>query len=374
MNIAIDARPLLERRGTGVYEYTRHLLDALFRISNDDFTLFSNSYQYSPRLPEDWREMKNIKVFETKKPNKIFNLKQRFLQKPKFNAMARGADLFYLPNLNFCSFDAGFPHIATVHDLSFEVNPQFFSPKQLAWHRLINIPRLLRGATKIAAVSRHTKDDIVKLFGISPDKIEVVYPGLNMLKDGLPAAEMRLRHFLPENFILYLGTVERRKNISGLIQAFRMIAQKIPDYFLTLAGSPGPGFREIYELARSGAASERILFLDYIPEAERKALYSLAKVFVYPSFYEGFGMPPLEAMSCGIPVVASAASSIPEVAGGAAMLVNPYNVSELAEAMLEGITNERLRKSLISRGYEHIKKFSWEKAATELNDIFQKII
>jgi len=374
VNIAIDARPLLERRGTGVYEYTRHLLDALFRISGNCFELFSNSYQYPLNLPENWRGCEKIKIVETKHPNKIFNLKLAFFRAPKLNRLIGDANLFYLPNLNFCALDRGFPYVATVHDLSFEVMPSFFGPKQRVWHGLVGVQKLLKGATKIVAVSEHTKSDITRLYKISPGKIQVIYPGLNNLSAGKTPEELRLRHFLPENFILFLGTLEKRKNVLGLISAFELLAQKIPDLHLVIAGAPGWGFAEIYARAKASKYAERILFLGYIHEDERMTFYSLAKVFVYPSFYEGFGMPPLEAMSCGTPVVTSAASSLPEAVGDAALLINPNKTDDLADAILACLTNDRLRKKLISAGAEQIKKFSWDKAVRELNDVFRKII
>jgi glycosyltransferase involved in cell wall biosynthesis len=171
-----------------------------------------------------------------------------------------------------------------------------------------------------------------------------------------------------------LGTLEKRKNVLGLISAFELLAQKIPDLHLVIAGAPGWGFAEIYARAKASKYAERILFLGYIHEDERMTFYSLAKVFVYPSFYEGFGMPPLEAMSCGTPVVTSAASSLPEAVGDAALLINPHKTDDLADAILACLTNDRLRKKLISAGAEQIKKFSWDKAVRELNDVFRKII
>jgi glycosyltransferase involved in cell wall biosynthesis len=232
---------------------------------------------------------------------------------------------------------------------------------------------MLLRAAKVVAVSEHTKNDLVNIYGIDPEKIAIIYPGLNRLEPGRTLEEIRLRHFLPENFILFLGTVERRKNVLGLIRAFELVAAKIPDYYLVLAGAAGPGFGQIFSAAKESRVAERILFLDYVPEDERRALYSAAKLFVYPSFYEGFGMPPLEAMSEGTPVVTSLASSLGEVVGDAALLANPHHADEIAEAIFEGITNERLRKSLILRGQNQIKKFDWAKSAAELNNVFQKI-
>lgn len=378
MNVCIDALPLLDRRGTGVYEYTRHLLDALFEFSPDQFFLYSNSYQYRQNLRESWREKKNIRIFETRIPNKILNPCQAFLRWPKLDKILSRAgirpDLYYFPNLDFFVFGEPAPYILTVHDLSFEICPNWFSPKKRLWHKMINPRAKALGAAKVIAISESTKRDLINIYGVPPEKIAVIYPGLNDLQDGISAADMRLRHFLPENFILFMGTVEKRKNVLGLIRAFEIIAPKLKDFSLILAGSPGCGFGEIWAAAKTSKFKDRIIFFDYVPAEERQALYAAAKLFVYPSFYEGFGMPPLEAMSLGVPVVTSLASSLGEVVGDAALMVNPHHMSELAEAMLEGITNDRLRKSLILRGYEQVKKFSWDKAAGELNGIFQEII
>jgi glycosyltransferase involved in cell wall biosynthesis len=184
------------------------------------------------------------------------------------------------------------------------------------------------------------------------------------------------KYGLPDKFILYLGTVEPRKNIDGIIRGYnelRTMNHELGDYKLVIAGGKGWKSKNIYKEWELSKFKDDIKFLGYIDSADRAYLYNLAAVFVYPSFYEGFGFPPLEAMACGLPVVASYASSLPEVAGEAALMVDPYNINDIARALTEILTDDNLRKKLIARGLEQAKKFSWQKTAEEYLEILSKL-
>lgn len=269
----------------------------------------------------------------------------------------------------------------TVHDLSFLKYPEFFSARKNFWHRLVKAKKLLKRFSLVIAVSENTKRDIVELGGINPDKVRVIYSGVGEEYKKLPlinyqfsVKRVRDKYNLPERFILYLGTIEPRKNVDGIIRAYnqlRVMSCELRDYKLIIAGARGWKSENIYREWDKSAFKNDIKFLGYVEPDDKIYLYNLASVFIYPSFYEGFGFPPLEAMACGVPVVASFASSLPEVVGDAALMVDPYNINDLAGALEKVLVDENLKNKLIARGLEQAKKFSWRETAraylSELN-------
>jgi len=234
----------------------------------------------------------------------------------------------------------------------------------------------------VVAVSENTKRDIVELCGVNSDKIKVIYSGIGeenrkITNHQLPMAkQIKNKYNLPDKFILYLGTVEPRKNVEGIIRAYnelRIKNHELEDYKLVIAGGKGWKSDNIYREWEKSKFKADIKFLDYVDGEDKVYLYNLAEVFVYPSFYEGFGFPPLEAMACGLPVVTSYASSLPEVMGDAALTVDPYNVNDIARALAEILTNENLRNKLIERGLKRAGEFTWRKTADEYLEILKNL-
>jgi glycosyltransferase involved in cell wall biosynthesis len=198
---------------------------------------------------------------------------------------------------------------------------------------------------------------------------------LNLVNEVGKLYGVKTKYNLPEKFILFLGTIEPRKNIVGLIQAYSQLKiknYKLQNYKLVIAGGKGWRSNEIYEEWEKSEYKDDIIFLGYIDNQDKPYIYNLASVFVYPSFYEGFGFPPLEAMACGVPVITSFASSLPEIVGDAGIMIDPYNINDLAEAISKVLSDEKLRNSMIEKGLEQAKKFSWGKAAGEYLDIINQ--
>jgi glycosyltransferase involved in cell wall biosynthesis len=371
MTTIVDIRPMLEARRSGVAHYTAELLKRLVGLPRTDggrFKLFCNSW--GRKIPTDTPP--ESPVFERKfsrYPNRLLNASFAWIGRPLIEDLTGGGDQVYLPNLNFIATKK--PLTVTVHDLSFVRFPGFFSPKQRLWHRAIDPRRLLRSSRTVVAVSEHTKTDVVESFGIAADRVQVVTPAAGpeyRPRDAREREEARRKYGLPENFFLFLGTVEPRKNVAGLITAFEKMTGPTA---LVIAGGMGWRSGEALRKAKSSPAGDRIKFIDYVDDADRPALYSAARVFVYPSFYEGFGMPPVEAMACGTPVVTSRTSSLPEVVGVAGLLIDPHDPSELAEAMSAAWGDEPLRRRLTEYGIEQSKKFSWERSAGRLDEILR---
>ncbi len=391
MNIGIDIRPLMSSTRAGVGEYTYELLDAIFKIDKTNkYFLFYNSYSdVSSNIPK-WSQ-DNVHYVSTKWPNKLFNMAVKLFNFPKVDKILRKSllrtlhspssnlDYFFSPNFNFTSLPTNTKSVLTVHDLSFEFFPEFFSTKRRLWHWAINPKKQCEQAAIIITPSENTKRDIVDIYNIPAGKIKVIYPGVNchleFISGSFPAPreipkqvrdDIQKKYDLPGKFILFLGTVEPRKNITGLIEAFEQCYSLLPTaYSLIIAGHTGWNDQNIFKAVQKSPAKDRIHFIGSIKETDKHILYSLASLFVYPSFYEGFGFPVVEAMSCGTPVITSNRSSLPEVTASAAYLVNPNRPSELAKAIIDMLTNETLRENFKKLGLEQAQKFSWTKSAQE---------
>ncbi|MBU3965714.1 glycosyltransferase family 4 protein, partial [Patescibacteria group bacterium] len=400
MVIGIDSRAISQDKYSGVEEYAFNLLNALFAIDRkNQYILFnagkSPSQRYLDFSSEAQKNSPNVKVLHSKISNRLLNVFFKCLHWPKIDKLAGGADIVFSPNINLLPVSRECKKIITFHDLSFARYSSFFSLKQRLWHKFVNPAVLAREADFIIAVSQSTKNDLVEIYGVPREKIRVIYSGVNVkcqmsnVKTQNQISKLksvREKYNLPEKYILYLGTIEPRKNIIGLIKAFELFNAKYPSsakttagkqippkdkptgqantkYQLVIAGAKGWLYGDIFKAAQNSVFRNEIIFTGTIADEDRAFLYSMASLFVYPSFYEGFGFPPLEAMSAGIPVIVSNCSSLPEAVGNAALMVNPYNFGEIAWAMNEVLSNNNLRDKMIKKGYEQVKKFSWEKCA-----------
>jgi len=372
LKIGVDIRCLMSPTRTGVAEYAYELLNAVLKIDKENqYFLFYNSYtdvaQYTPLWPQN-----NIHYVATKWPNKLFNAAIKILGWPKLDKLIsrRGQlDYFFSPNLNFTALSKNPKRILTVHDLSFKFFPQFFSAKQRLWHWAINPKKQCGQANTILTLSENTKRDLVDYYKISPEKIKVASGGLSAIFNSptFDKEKIKSKYNLPNRFILCLGAVEQRKNITGLIEAFEKCYSLLPNsYSLVIAGS-GRGWnnKKIYARALASPLRDKIEFIGYVDAADKPGLYSMSELFVYPSFYEGFGFPVLEAMACGVPVITSNRSSLPEITGQAAYLANPNRPAEIAEGIIKMLTDEKLREYFKKMGLEQVKKFSWETAAKQ---------
>lgn len=371
MNIGIDARSLLEKERSGVGEYTYQLLGAIFSIDKENqYYLFYNSWKVADNLlPAEWKKLENVHFCGFHWPNKLLNFCFKFLRWPKIDKMMMSAgkiDLFFIPNLNFVALSRDVKKIITVHDLSFKRYPSFFSWKRRLWHWFVNPRNLISSCDKVIAVSKNTKKDLMELYGVAAEKIKVVYSGVNGGVGVSDVETVKKKYNLSENFILFLGTLEPRKNIEGLIRAFEILKTvQAADYKLVVVGQRGWLYKKILARAAASPARDDIKFINYISPEEKFTFYELAKLFVYPSFYEGFGFPPLEAAHAGTPAIVSSVSSLPEVIGEAALMVDPHNPAEMAKVMTECLTDENLRNSLIEKGKAQAEKFSWQECANE---------
>lgn len=282
-------------------------------------------------------------------------------------------DIVHLPNQNFTRYTLFIknPFIVTVHDLirfCFDFDKETITEKILL---KLDMRRLKR-ASHIIAVSEHTKSDLIEYLKIPDGRISVIYNGIDH-----SIFKPQNTNRLDKPYILYVGSERPRKNLDRLLEAFATLKKEFPELRLVKVG--GPGRSEEYrshttKKLDSLGITRDIIFIDHTSELDLACYYSSAVLLVYPSLYEGFGLPPLEAMACGCPVVTSNTSSLPEVVGKAGIMVNPYLVYGLAMAMREVVTNNKLRDEMVKKGLEQAKKFSWESAARQTQKVYDEVL
>lgn len=276
------------------------------------------------------------------------------------------------------------PHVRaksvfTLHDLIFEIFPEHHKVYNHLFLKLM-MRRFLNAATHIICVSEHTKRDAERLYGIDPAKMTVIYEAADAnyqpatVNDKARHAAVRDQYGLPERYILHVSTIEPRKNLGRLLEAFGALKGEFPDLKLVLVGKKGWLYEPFFEQLKASGLEKEVIFPGFVAEADLPLFYQMATVFCFPSVYEGFGLPPLEALSSGCAVVCSNASSLPEVVGEAGVLVNPTNVGEITTALRRVLTDEGLRLDLQARGPLQSSQFSWEKAAAQTIGIYQMLL
>ncbi|MBC7251223.1 MAG: glycosyltransferase family 4 protein [Anaerolineae bacterium] len=262
--------------------------------------------------------------------------------------------------------------VVTVHDLGYRYYPTAHRPLD-RFYLDLSTRYHARVATHILADSQATRGDLIREYGADPERITVVYPGVDeslRRMDEAVIATARAKYGIPGEYVLYIGTLHPRKNLVRLVEAFA--ALKSETVSLVIAGQKGWLYDSIFARVREVGLAERVLFTGYVADADLPALLSGARVFAFPSLYEGFGFPVLEAMACGVPVVCSHASSLPEVAGDAALLVDPLDTAAWAAALERALVDEELRADLVRRGYVQVRRFSWRNAAEETLQVLEE--
>jgi glycosyltransferase involved in cell wall biosynthesis len=278
---------------------------------------------------------------------------------------------FVAPLLSPC------PTVITVLDLSFLLYPDAFRTFKRSYLRLMT--RLsARRARQVIAISESTRRDVISRLGVPAERVQTVYCGVDPRFEPLPTTEVatfRRQEGLPERFVLFLGTIEPRKNVSRLVEAFAQLLATDPettsDLYLVIAGGKGWFSEPVFAQVEKLGLGDRVIFPGYVPEEDKALWYNAAMCFCYPSLYEGFGLPPLEAMACGVPVVTSNASSLPEVVGDAGLTVPPEDTAALCEALRRLTVNPALRAELAQRGRARTRRFSWAEAARQTVGVYR---
>ncbi len=268
----------------------------------------------------------------------------------------------------------GVPVVLTIHDLIFLRHPDFFKKLDRKMYRTITINSCNR-ADKIIAISAQTKNDLIYYFNIEPSKIEVVYQTLNKLFLERVSSELkatiRTKLNLPEKFLLSVGTIEKRKNQLAILKALKAENIKMP---IVLAGRPSKGLAEIENYISASGMQDQVILLHETTDKELQGIYQMAEIMIYPSFFEGFGLPVIEAQASQCPVITSNISSLPEAGGEGAIYIDPNSVTEIGQAIQRLLSNEDLRKDLIAKGLKNIERFSEKSVAKNLMDVYSSIL
>lgn len=373
MRIGVDIRCLMDTRYSGISEYAYNLFKELFSVDSENkYILYYNAARATQPRPFD---APNIEYKAFRYPNILFNLGLRFLKFTSIDSMMGGVDVFITPNFLFTNVSGKCKKILIVHDLSFEHYPEFFTFKQWLWHTLIGPGQLCHSSDAIIAISKNTARDIISLYGVDEKKISVIYPGVSdtffkpITQEYINS--VLAKYQLSPGYIYSLGNLEPRKNILQLLAAFEQVDDQSAR--LVIAGAPSWKYGSLYEKWRKSPKHSHITFIGYVNADERQALYAAAKMFVYPSIYEGFGLPPLEAMASGAPVISSTSSSLVESVGDAGILVDPYNVSDLTAAINGLLEDELLRKTFVERGKKRAQQFRWNSIAKSVQELIKKL-
>lgn len=371
MKIAIDYTSAARQRA-GIARYTRSLIHALAECDQTN--------QYALYIPADARYLDDARAFPNNFRLAPAPLTERHMvalwQRARFplpvELFVGRADVFYSPDFVLPPTRAP-RKILTVHDLSYKRLPETAVPN-LKWYLEDAVPRSVRRADLILADSDATRRDLVELFGVPSDHVQTLYsgcdPAFKRVTDANELERVRRTYKLYKPFILHVGTVEPRKNLVRLIEAYSRLPGR-REVELVIAGGRGWMYDEIYDAPQTFGVTASVHFIGFAPDADLPALYSLAELLAYPSLYEGFGLPVLEAMACGTAVVTSNNSSLPEVAGDAALLVDARDVEALTWAISRLLDDHHWRGIMQRKGLVQAKKFSWEKSAQGLRAAFQ---
>ncbi len=370
MRIGIDATFIGTSKPTGLAVYTWNMVNHLARIHEDIVLWTADDYGF--QLP--------VESVRHVLQNWAFLGENRYVVRPFWMEAClpklikkERVDVLYSTvqgGMNSCPV----PHIVTVTDLVPLAFPEDF-PWSVRWNYRHRLPKILRKANTIIAISEYTKLDLIEKYGLSPERIKVSYPAYDA-DHYVPRrdAEVLKQYGLEEDgYILAVGNAYRRKNLEGLIAAFGLIHERVSQNLVLVGPFSSKQKERLLAVAQSHGIADKLFFPGYIPYQDLPLVYSSAALFAYVSLYEGFGIPVLEAMGCGVPVLASSTTSVPEVAGNAAILVNPFEVNEIAGALENLLNNPGLREQLCIDGRIQVKEFNWDRSVQQVLEIIPSI-
>ena len=377
MRIGIDVTSAITQGG-GIGRYTRELVQALIVLdTSNEYRLFSAKQPSTLPVPDPIPFAPHVQYHPAPVDERwLYRLWYRLRLPLPVQLVTGQLDLFHSPDFVLPPVSGGIPTLLTVHDLSFVHSPETF-PAQLVAYLNRVVPWSVGRATHILADSLATKQDLMDVWQVSPEKITVLYCGVNSMfrpitdLDQLTAVRQKY-HIGKKDYVLCVGTVQPRKNYQMLIRAFRPVADQYP-HNLIIAGSKGWLYDEMMaEVDRQGL-NGRVHFIGFVDDADLPALYSAATLFAMPSLYEGFGLPLLEAMACGVPVISSNASSLPEVVGETAVQLSPHGQQAWSQTLLDLLATPNARNQMVTEGSLQAHQFTWEQSASQLLQIYASL-
>jgi glycosyltransferase involved in cell wall biosynthesis len=367
MRIAIDARKLHD---FGIGTYVSNLVRGLSRLDHDhEYHLICHPYdeEFCRSLGPNFRALPDLAG--------NYSVREQFAI--PYDIWRAKIDLFHAPHYVLPPLVPA-KSVVTIHDCIHLRFPQYLPNRVAHYYAQYFMAAAAKKASRVLTVSEASKRDIIHFLRTPPDKIDVVYNGFDE-RLTTPTAEeearVRDRFQLDAPFVLYAGNIKPHKNVDRLIEAFaKLRARGLGHVNLLIIGDEISKYSSLRRLVHRHQIRRQVRFLGFVSTDTLAALYRLARLFVFPSLYEGFGLPPLEAMASGTPVIASNTSSLPEVVGDAALLIDPLNADEIADAMVRVLTNDALRDDLVRRGFERVKQFSWDRSVRRTHDIYMDVL
>jgi len=370
MKIGINFLSFRSYQGTETF--AKHLmLELLSSAPEMEYIVYTTPY-----IPEEMQiAVKGAKVvYSHLNPghNLIMGIYQQLVLPLKL--LKKGIDIFYSPFPSIPVLLLSMDKVLTIHDCAYDRFPEFRSNISRLYLKLMYYTAKYT-CKVIITVSQFSKKELVTLYKINPEKIKVVYPGVPELPDvNETFIENTKRLFnIDTGYFLYIGNTRPRKNIEGLLKAFHIFTRSHNNIKLVLAGKLDESFIDITKIITTLNLKDMVIRTDFVTEKQKAALYKGAIGLVFPSYYEGFGLPVLEAQSLGVPVLTSNTSSLPEISGNGAILVDPYNIQHIADGM-KALLDKPFREKLIEHGYKNIKRFSWKTSALMLAQIFKNLL
>jgi len=370
MKILIDAH-LSENKITGIGRYLNCLIKEILNIDKKNKYIILLNNQINQKHPLNNITSPNVtkKTVMLKGPSLQQNLTiSSIVRKYK-------PDVYHHPHFDL-PFLIHIPSVITVHDLKYIKHAEFFSKKQKIKSMYIKLmlQSAVKRASKVIAVSEHTKNDLIDLYRIQAEKIDVIYHGYKKFNQNENEKGILNKSKIKKPYILFVGERRPHKNIENLIYAFHKLTKKeCNDLQLVIVGKKYTHYKKPEQLIDRLKLKDKIILTDSITDAELVQLYKNSELFILPSFYEGFGMPILEAMSFGVPVLGSNTTSIPEIISKAGLLFNPHNIDEIKKNMEKVLKNRKIRNTLIEKGKKRVKEFSWDSAASQTLEVYRQV-
>lgn len=371
MKIGIDIRSMF---GTpaGVGRYLANLLTHLSGMDNENsYCLYTDCKIERPVVQQPNFHQKHLMLplIQNYFTWNHFRLPPELFQHP--------VDLFHFPFYTM-PIIRNYKSIVTIHDITYEIHPEWYSWKGLLAMRFFS-RYAAKHADRILTDSNSTKQDLMTYYGVAEDKVVVIYLGVEgrfrRIEDHAALRQIRTKyHIARQHIILYVGSIHTRRNIEQLIRAFHLLCRRMSDIQLLIVGKQEYPYLDVQALVTELGLHNRIIVPGYIQDDDLPLLYNVADVFIYPSSYEGFGLPPLEAMACGTPVITSNNSSLPEVTGAAAILIDQLNIEEMADALYQVLSDEGLVRDMVAKGMIQASRFSWEQTAQKTLAVYREVV
>lgn len=385
MKIGHFAQALCSNAKTGIGWYTYNIINELSMMDNIESELYAfdllnrNHSKEALALLFESSAASNKITYKTNQLvlNGLYSRFPQIYSKISFDTLFNSkVDLHHAHNY-FLPYKLKTPSIVTIYDMVYKLYPETMAQANLDLLQAV-VPRSVNECSKILTISENSKQEICDLLNIPKEKISIAYPAFDeriyKIVDPSISNPLICSLGITKPYILYLGTLEPRKNIETIIKAYAQLPELHKDFDLVLAGGNGWKSESIYTTIETYHLKEHVHFTGYISQETQVALYNQAECFVFPSLYEGFGMPALEAMACGAPVITSNTSSLPEVVGDAGIKVNPMSADELSSAIHSVINNTSLKQEMKLKNKDQIQKFSWKKAADQVYDVYSSLL